>query len=131
MSFFTPLGHPMKFIVSTASCFGPCHVSVVCASMFKGSIRLESHPSQIYCLKTYVCPCSFDPPIYISMSVSCRRWGIHQGPPSTSLFLSTSTHYPGIMLRNQLVLWDLHASMAGLLASDSGFTSLTSNQMIP
>jgi hypothetical protein len=39
----------------------------------------------------------------------------------TSLFLSTSTHYPGIRLRNQLVPWNLHASMAGFLAFDSGF----------
>jgi hypothetical protein len=42
-----------------------------------------------------------------------------------------STHYPGIRLRNHLVLWDLHASMAGLLTFDSGFTSLTPDQMIP
>ena len=33
--------------------------------------------------------------------VSCRWWGIHHGPPSTSLFLSTSTPYPRIGLRNQ------------------------------
>ena len=35
-----------------------CH-----ASVFKGSIRLESQPSQISCLKTCVSPCPFDPPI--------------------------------------------------------------------
>ena len=28
--------------------------------------------------------------------ISCHWWGIHQGPPVTSLFLSTSAHYPGI-----------------------------------
>ena len=34
--------------------------------------------------------------------VSCRWWGKHHGPPSTSLFLSTSTHHLGIFgLRNQ------------------------------
>jgi hypothetical protein len=48
-----------------------------------------------------------------------------------SLFLSTSTHYLGIRLRNQLVLWDLHASMAGPLTFDSRFTPLTSDRMIP
>jgi hypothetical protein len=48
-----------------------------------------------------------------------------------SLFLLNSTHYAGTRLRNQLVLWDLHASMAGLLMFDSGFTSLTSERMIP
>jgi hypothetical protein len=102
-----------------------------CASVFKGSICLESQPSQISCFNTHVSPCSFDPPIYISMLVSCHLWGIHQGPPSMSLFLLTSTHYPRTRLRNQLVPWDLHASMAGLLTSDSGFTSLTFDQMIP
>ena len=33
--------------------------------------------------------------------VSCRWWGTHHDPPSTSLFLLTSTPYPGIRLRNQ------------------------------
>jgi hypothetical protein len=56
---------------------------------------------------------------------------IHQGPPSMSLFMSNSTHYPGDRLRNQLIPWDLHASMVGLLMSDNGFTSLTSDRMIP
>jgi hypothetical protein len=45
----------------------------------------------------------------------------------TSLFLSTSTHYPGIRLRNQLVPWNLHASMAGFLAFNGGFSLLTSD----
>jgi hypothetical protein len=48
-----------------------------------------------------------------------------------SLFRSTSTHYLGTKLRNQLVPWDLHASMTDILVSDSGFTSLTSDWMIP
>jgi hypothetical protein len=43
----------------------------------------------------------------------------------TSLFLLTSTHYPGIRLRNELVPWNLHASMAGFLAFDNGFSLLT------
>jgi hypothetical protein len=33
------------------------------ALVFKGSIRLESQPSQISCLKTHVSPCPFDLPI--------------------------------------------------------------------
>jgi hypothetical protein len=49
----------------------------------------------------------------------------------TSLFLSTSTHYPGIRLRNQLVPWNLHASMAGFLTFDSGFSLLTPDREIP
>ena len=34
--------------------------------------------------------------------VSCRWWGIHHGPPSMIIFLSTSTPYPRIRLRNQV-----------------------------
>jgi hypothetical protein len=49
----------------------------------------------------------------------------------TSLFLSTSTHYPGVRLRNQLVPWNLHASMASFLAFDSGFSLLTPDREIP
>ena len=83
--------HSIHYIINfcSMSCF------YCCASVFKGSICLESHPSQISCFNTRVSPCSFDPPIYIFVSVSCRWWGIHQGPPSMSLFMLTSTHYPG------------------------------------
>ena len=49
----------------------------------------------------------------------------------TSLFLSTSTHYPGIRLGNQLVPWNLHASMAGFLAFDNRFSLLTPDRKIP
>jgi hypothetical protein len=48
-----------------------------------------------------------------------------------SLFLSTSIHYLGTRLRNQLVPWDMHASMAGLLMSDNEFTLLTPDWVIP
>jgi hypothetical protein len=47
-----------------------------------------------------------------------------------SLFLSTSTHYPRIRLRNYLVPWNLHASMAGFLSFDSGFSLLTPDREI-
>jgi hypothetical protein len=47
-----------------------------------------------------------------------------------SFFPSTSTHYPETRLRNSLVPWNLHASMAGFLAFDSGFTSLTLDRKI-
>jgi hypothetical protein len=49
----------------------------------------------------------------------------------TSLFPSTSTHYPGIRLRNQLVPWNLHASMEGFLAFDNGFSFFTPDREIP
>jgi hypothetical protein len=49
----------------------------------------------------------------------------------TSFVPLTSAHYPEARLRNYLVPWNLHASMAGFLAFDSGFTSLTLDQKIP
>jgi len=113
LSFFNPLGHPMKVTVSTALFLGPCHVSVICALMFKGSICLEIQTSQISIFNTRVSAYSLYSPYYISMSVLCRWWRIHQGPPSTSIFLSTSAHHSRLRLRNQLVPWNLHASISG------------------
>jgi hypothetical protein len=49
----------------------------------------------------------------------------------TSFVLSTSAHYPEERLRNSLAPWNLHASMAGFLTCDSGFTSLTPDRKIP
>jgi hypothetical protein len=48
----------------------------------------------------------------------------------TSFVPSTLAHYPEIRLRNHLVPWNLHASMAGFLAFDSGFSSLTLDREI-
>ena len=57
--------------------------------------------------------------------ISCQWWGIHHGPPWMSLFLSTSTPYPGIRLRNQ-VKYLGHACLYGRLPRfQHGFTSLT------
>jgi len=74
--------------------------------------------------------------IYCILSPSCDKfhvdwWGIHQFPPSTSLYLSTSTNYTGNRLRNTSVPWDSHASMVGLLAFSSGYTSMTHDRLIP
>jgi hypothetical protein len=44
---------------------------------------------------------------------------------------STPAHYSETRLRNSLVPWNLHASMASFLAFDSGFTSLTLDRKIP
>jgi hypothetical protein len=49
----------------------------------------------------------------------------------TSFVPSTSNHYPESRLRNYLVPWSLHASMAGFLAFDNGFTSLNLDRKIP
>ena len=35
------------------------------------------------------------------VQVSYRRCGIHHGPPSMRLFLSTSAHHPGISIKNK------------------------------
>jgi hypothetical protein len=48
-----------------------------------------------------------------------------------SLVPSTPTHYPETRLRNYLVPWNLHTSMAGFLSFDSGFSSLTLDRGIP
>jgi hypothetical protein len=64
LSFFHSFGSPdvsrsihciIKFW--SMSCF------CCCASVFKGSVCLESQPPQICCLKTCVSPRPFDPPI--------------------------------------------------------------------
>jgi hypothetical protein len=44
---------------------------------------------------------------------------------------STLAHYLESRLRNHLVPWSLHASMAGFLTFDSGFTSLNPDRKIP
>jgi hypothetical protein len=49
----------------------------------------------------------------------------------TSFVPSTSAHYLESRLRNYLVPWSLHASIAGFLAFQSGFTSLTPYRKIP
>ncbi len=43
----------------------------------------------------------FSPPEIICF-ISCRRCGIHQGPPMTCHFLSTLAHYPRSWLRNTI-----------------------------
>ena len=67
---------------------------------------------------------------YLLIHVSCWWWGIDHFPPSTSLFLSTSTHHPGIRPTNHSLPWNLHALMVATLIFDNWFTSLTSDQKI-
>jgi hypothetical protein len=47
-----------------------------------------------------------------------------------SFVLSTPAHYLETRIRNYLVPWNLHASMAGFIAFDSGFSLLTPDQEI-
>ena len=62
--------------------------------------------------------------------ILCHWWGIHWGPPVTSFVPLTPAHYLETRLRNSLVPWNLHASMASFLTFDSGFTSLIPDQKI-
>jgi len=57
--------------------------------------------------------------------VSCRRCGIHQGPPTMSHFLSTSAHYPRSWLRNNPFSTLKLACLNGkFLTSENRFTSM-------
>ena len=75
---------------------------LLCLSVQGKYLPRESAITNI--LFQYLCQSMFIwPTSYISVFVSCGWWGIHQSPPVTILFLSTSTHYPGTRLRNHLV----------------------------
>jgi len=62
--------------------------------------------------------------------ISCYWWEIHQGHPMMSLVLSTSAHYPESRLRNYLVPWSLHASMASFSLSTVGLHHWPPNREI-
>ena len=63
--------------------------------------------------------------------VSCRRCGIHHGPPSTRLFLSTSAHHPGISFRKKISTLRLVCLNERFSHSQHRFTSLTFVREIP
>ena len=127
MSHATPLSLSKECIV---------HCCIVCLShlvmlpsllschlMFKGKLK-----KFFLCSQNGLCVSTFESILWLLHShhsrtmfwVSCRRCGIHHGPPLTRLFLSTSAHLPGISLRNKLVPWDLYASMKNSLTLDIG-----------
>jgi hypothetical protein len=122
----------MKFIVSTTlSCVGPCHVSSVMPQCSREvSISRFNHHKYHVSI-----PMSVHVLLIHQLTALCQFRVVDGGYIKALLqqvcFLSTSTHYPGTRIRNQLVPWDLHASMAGLLAFDRSFTSVTSDRMIP
>jgi hypothetical protein len=108
----------MSCFAVVPQCSRDVSTSRVSHPKYLASKLVSVHVHLIYQLHLYVCFRVVD-------------GGYIKALPRRVLFLSTSTHYPGIGLRNQLVLWDLHASMAGLLTFDSRSTSLTSDRMIP
>jgi hypothetical protein len=92
----------------------------LCHHMFKGSQPLHFHP----CVSSP----SFDPSLFITILICfVSMMGDTSWPSFDKSISIESTHYPRIRLRNQLVPWSLHASMAGFLIFDSWFTSLTSD----
>ena len=101
------------------------------------TIQLMPHPLQYlqpsFFMTTIPEPCvvrSFSP-LEIICFVSCRRCGIHQGPPTMSHFLSTSTHYQRIWLRNTPFSTLKLACLNGkFLTSGERFTSLAFNRKI-
>ena len=132
----TPLGHPTNVTASDALCFGPryvyaskSHVVPHCSRELSAS-RVNHHKFPVS-IPVSVYTHSIHHLTSLSYVSFMSMMGDTSRPPSMNIFLSTSTHHLWIRLRNQLVPWDLHASMEGLLASDSGFTSLTSDEMIP
>jgi hypothetical protein len=52
-------------------------------------------------------------------------------PSCDESFLVDFNSLSGIRIRNQLVPWNLHASMVGFLAFDNGFSLLTLDREIP
>ena len=60
--------------------------------------------------------------------VLCHLCGIHHGPPSTRLFLSTSAHHPGNSLRNKFSTLRSVCLNDRFSHSQQRFTSLTFDQ---
>ena len=132
MSFFYSFGSPDEIHrIHCIILFWSMSSFCCCASVFKGSICLESQPSQISCFNTRVSPCSFDLPITSLCPFRVVDGGYIKALLRRVYSCQLQHIIQGLRLRNQLVPWDLHASMVGLLAFDSGFTSLTSDRMIP
>jgi hypothetical protein len=121
--------HPLHYVLVHVTFMLPSHVVPQCSRevsasrvnhhKFPVSIPMSVHTHLIHHLTSlsYVS--------FMSMMGDTSRPSFDESFP---VDFNTSSR---IRLRNQLVPWDLHASMAGLLTSDSRFTSLTSDRMIP
>lgn len=128
----------VTYPIVICKCYVPHYVSSS-KSIFCRAYWFEDHLPRVYhsqsCVPrfqhcTYVNPTLLIPWYHLTPMSHCW-WGIHHFPPSTSLFLLTSTHHMRIRMRTYSVPWNSHASMVGILIFDSGFTSLTSDQKIP
>jgi hypothetical protein len=131
LSFFHSFGSPdvshsihciikfwsMSCFAVVPQCSREVSASRVSHPKYLASKPVSVHVHLIYQLHLYVC--------FMSLMGDTSRPSFDESIPVDFNTLSRNR------LRNQLVLWDLHASMAGLLTFDSRFTSLTSDRMIP
>ena len=122
MSLYTPSHHLKSSPVITTLClvisgWFNATKSLVIPSNVQGTLQyFLHHPTVLSTYHPCFNPYSFDLLITSSSCIdSCWWWGIHQGPPSMSIFMSNSTHNLGIRLKNHFVPWNLHTSMVGLL----------------
>ena len=80
------------------------------AKFFVVSLDVQREVEKVYlCSQNSLCVSTFESVLWLPhphhsrtlFRVSCRRCGIHHGPPSMRLFMSTSAHHPGNSLRNK------------------------------
>jgi hypothetical protein len=107
----------MSCFAAVPQCSREVSTSRVSHPKYLASKPVSVHVHLIYQLHLRVC--------FVSLMGDTSRPSFDE-----SIHVDSNT-LSGIRLRNHLVLWDLHASMAGLLTFDSWFTSLTVDRMIP
>ena len=135
MSHVTPLSLSKEWIV--------CHHAMCffwyshAAKSFVVSPDVQREVEEVYpCSQNNLCVSTFESVLWLPHShhsrtlfqVSCRRYGIHHGPPSTRLFLSTSAHHPRNSLRKKFSTLRYVCLNDRFSRSWHRFTSLTFDQ---
>jgi hypothetical protein len=121
--------HYVLVYISSSQCF-----QVIChASQCSREVSSQINHSAV--LPTFILVSVCAHLIYYLTSLSCVSFVSMMGDTSWPSFDESVpvdfNTLSGIRLRNQLVPWNLHAPMVGLLTFDSRFTSLASDRMIP
>ena len=101
--------------------------------MFKGSKKFR------VCSQNNLCVGTFELSIWLHylqhsrtlFQVLCHQCGIHHGPPSTGLFLSTSGYHPGNSIRNKFSTLRFVCLNDRFSCFRNRFTSLTFDRNIP